>query len=411
MKRVMELDGIRGIAAVSVVAFHLAPGFAHQGWAAVDCFFVLSGYLITTILLANRADPHYFVNFYVRRLLRIWPIYYLTLLVVIVAYRYMPTKYPIDGAIIFQYLTYTQNIQMIWFDTAERSIRAYGHTWTLAIEEQFYMLWPLVVRFVPRRVLPWLCLMIAAGSVGLRGMGMPREVLPAHCDGFASGAILALIVSGRFATGAGRRTCQWGMLMAVVIAATAIVVGLWGLSIPPSPWTDADVASWRARSIVLYTVLFIGLIGTVVLNAGHPWLAFLRWRPVVYLGTISYGLYLYHIVVLFAVEAVLRKLGVSHPFDDSRPIWRSIVEMTMSLMVAGLSWRYIEQPILQLKSRFQYGAEPDSAVAPASRGPSVPAPAYAISMTAYKNDHASEPPRWSPPGERLTDGLGEVASA
>ena len=149
MKRLMELDGIRGIAALAVVCFHLAPGFTPLGWVAVDCFFVLSGYLISAILLANRGDPHYFFNFYVRRSLRIWPIYYLTLLPILAAYRLKLTNYPINSGILLQYLTYTQNIQHIWFDTADRAILAYSHTWTLAIEEQFYMLWPLMVRTVP----------------------------------------------------------------------------------------------------------------------------------------------------------------------------------------------------------------------------------------------------------------------
>ena len=196
MKRLMELDGIRGIAARAVVCYHLAPGFAPQGWVAVDCFFVLSGYLISAILLANRGDPHYFFNFYVRRSLRIWPIYYLTLLPILAAYRLMPTNYPINSGIILQYLTYTQNIQHIWFDSADRAIQAYSHTWTLAIEEQFYMLWPLMVCTVPRRGLALLCAAIAVGSVALRDMGMSWDVLPARCDGFAMGALLALIMSG-----------------------------------------------------------------------------------------------------------------------------------------------------------------------------------------------------------------------
>ena len=109
--------------------------------------------------------------------------------------------------------------------------------------------------------------------------------------------------------------------------------------------------------------LFFGLIGVVILNAGRGWLVFLRSRLLVYLGTISYGLYLYHIPVLFAVEAMFRKLGSGHSFDARRPLFRSIIELTVSITVASLSWRFIEKPVLGLKGRFHYRVEPDAAVA------------------------------------------------
>ncbi len=112
--------------------------------------------------------------------------------------------------------------------------------------------------------------------------------------------------------------------------------------------------------------LFFGLIGVVILNAGREWLGFLRWRPLVYLGTISYGLYLYHIPVRFAVEAVFRTLGSGHSVDASRPLFRSIIELTVSITVASLSWRFIEKPVLGLKGRFHHRGEPDAAVAEGS---------------------------------------------
>ena len=353
MKRLVELDGIRGIAALAVVAYHLAPGFAPQGWVAVDCFFVLSGYLITATLLANRDDPHYFLNFYARRALRIWPIYYMTLLPVLAAYRLVPTNYPINAGIMLQYLTYTQNIQQIWFDTADRAIWAYSHTWTLAIEEQFYMLWPLMVRTVTRRGLVALCMAIAAGSVALRGMGMTWDVLPARCDGFALGALLALIVSGRYATAEGRGILLSVMFTTVVIAGAVVTLSLWGPQEIATSWGEFRFPSWGVWDVGPINVLFFGLMGIVILSAGSEWLVFLRWSPLVYLGTISYGLYLYHIPARFAVEALFRKLASGHSVDASRPLFRSIIELTVSIIVASLSWRVVEKPILGLKSRFQ----------------------------------------------------------
>ncbi len=366
MKRLMELDGIRGIAALAVVCFHLAPGFAPQGWVAVDCFFVLSGYLISAILLANRGDPHYFFNFYVRRSLRIWPIYYITLLPILAAYRLMPTNYPINSGIILQYLTYTQNIQHIWFDSADRAIQAYSHTWTLAIEEQFYMLWPLMVRTVPRRGLALLCAAIAVGSVALRDMGMSWDVLPARCDGFAMGALLALIMSGHHSSAESRENLFFVLITTVVVAGAAVALCLWAPQGVPTPWGEFRFPSGGGWMVGPLNALFFGLIGVVILNAGREWLGFLRWRPLVYLGTISYGLYLYHIPVRFAVEAVFRTLGSGHSVDASRPLFRSIIELTVSITVASLSWRFIEKPVLGLKGRFHHRVEPDAAVAEGS---------------------------------------------
>lgn len=363
MKRLMELDGIRGIAALAVVCFHLAPGFAPQGWVAVDCLFVLSGYLISAILLANRGDPHYFFNFYVRRSLRIWPIYYLTLLPILAAYRLMPTNYPINSGIILQYLTYTQNIQHIWFDPADRAIQAYSHTWTLAIEEQFYMLWPLMVRTVHRRGLALLRAAIAVGSVALRGMGMTWDVLPARCDGFAMGALLALIISGHHSSAESRENLLFVLITTVVVAGAAVALFLWGPQEILTPWGKFRLLSRGEWMCGPLNLLFFGLIGVVILNVGREWLGFLRWRPLVYLGTISYGLYLYHIPVRFAVEAVFRTLGSGHSFDASRPLFRSIIELTFSITVASLSWRFIEKPVLGLKGRFHYLVEPDAVVA------------------------------------------------
>ena len=330
---------------------------------AVDCFFVLSGYLITAILLAHRGDPHYFFNFYARRALRIWPIYYLTLLPVLLGYHFMPTYYPINTGIILQYLTYTQNIQHIWFDSADRAIRAYSHTWTLAIEEQFYMLWPLIVRTFTRRRLAVLSMAIAAGSVGLRGLGMSWDVLPARCDGFALGSLLALIMSRPCPSPASRKMRLRVMVISAVIAGAAIALSLWGPREMSNFLGPNRFPRWDNSVIGPFSALFFGLIGIVILNADRKWLAFLRWRLLVYLGCISYGLYLYHIPVMFAVEAVCRMLGGGHTLDASRPLFRSVIELTVSILVASLSWRYIEKPILGLKNRFHYAAESDTAIA------------------------------------------------
>ena len=149
-EHIPALDGLRGIAILLVLAFHteLLPTLkplARDGWAGVDLFFVLSGFLITRILLKSRNSPRYFTNFYARRILRIWPVYFGILLFVFASERYRLLG---DSATSWWWIslaTFTQNFY----------IGAYGWnalpdwlgpTWSLGIEEQFYLIWPLLVK-------------------------------------------------------------------------------------------------------------------------------------------------------------------------------------------------------------------------------------------------------------------------
>ncbi len=153
------LDGVRGIAVLAVLAFHVRgpiPDLAGIAWlryplhllsplwSGVDLFFVLSGFLITNILLRARRHPHYFRNFYARRTLRIFPLYYFTLLLHYLAELWGPEALSGPGAsrLRLWYWLYAQN----WLGGLYgESLRAFEHYWSLAIEEQFYLLWPLVV--------------------------------------------------------------------------------------------------------------------------------------------------------------------------------------------------------------------------------------------------------------------------
>ena len=112
MRRIPELDSIRGLAATTILLYHLVPATFHFGWAGVDCFFVLSSYLITSILLEYRKGPGFFVNFYARRSLRIWPIYYLCLVSLVAANAALRLGEPLEG--LPYYATYTQNITLYW---------------------------------------------------------------------------------------------------------------------------------------------------------------------------------------------------------------------------------------------------------------------------------------------------------
>ena len=180
--RLLELDGIRGIAISAVFLFHSAPFIRDHnethvgnfvlnnifdlGWAGVDLFFLLSGFLITSILLDTKNARGYFQNFYARRVLRIFPLYYLLLASVAVVFLAVPVlrdRYADVYASQGWYWVYLQNWPMAIHSGADFQAAFLGHFWSLAIEEQFYIFWPFLVWLFARRSL----LAVCGGLVGL----------------------------------------------------------------------------------------------------------------------------------------------------------------------------------------------------------------------------------------------------
>ena len=146
--RIPELDALRGIAAVVIVIFHSNVRRFPWGWAAVDLFFVLSGFLITGIVLRHGGSRGFLSRFYIRRALRIFPAYYLVVLGLVVFRNMLPR--PVDPRGLIYELTYTQFLPYYWFAEAPRYSPYLGHTWTLAIEEQFYLVWPALILLAGR---------------------------------------------------------------------------------------------------------------------------------------------------------------------------------------------------------------------------------------------------------------------
>ena len=196
-----ELQGLRGMAVLAVVFYHSRPrlagtpfyGAAQWGWAGVNLFFVLSGFLITSILLESRGKPHYFRNFYGRRALRIWPVYVLTLAICYLKADWFvgePAGVAIRTAPWWAYLFFVQNLFHLNLPPG------IGPTWSLAIEEQYYFLWAPLVRFLKK---PWMM----AGALGTALVVSPlfrmahfSWITPTdtvtHLDGIAMGSLIAL---------------------------------------------------------------------------------------------------------------------------------------------------------------------------------------------------------------------------
>ena len=340
--RIIELDALRGIAAVAVLVCHLPRGFWF-GETGVDLFFVLSGFLITGIILRNLDQPAFLRTFYWRRSLRIFPIYYLALLAVysVNAFRSNPedtTGFPF-------YLAYLQRLHGYWGGNFP-VIPSLAHTWTLAIEEQFYIFWPFALVLSRRRLAPWLAGLFILLPFALRYLGLSRSVLFGHTDGLALGAMLAWIMLKTEGTSKERKGAWYaGIAIASFIGYWVL---FWNLSSENVDFTGKDFIAFNP-AISIISIAYFGLIGFVVCMSGYPWLAVLRNKHLVSIGTISYGLYLYHWIIYDHIDTV-----INFGWQMGDPWWLDVTKLGVSFVAAVISWRFIERPILCLKDRFNY---------------------------------------------------------
>jgi peptidoglycan/LPS O-acetylase OafA/YrhL len=345
MRRVRELDALRGIAALMVVSLHMGLGkeYAVLG-SAVDMFFVLSGYLITRIILSHDTGPGFLIPFYARRMLRIWPIYYAVLIGFVVVNPLLPYRQRTTG--LPYYLTFTQFLPRYWFARPPAFCIYFAHTWTLAAEEQFYLLWPLVAVLLGRRALLATIPLLLTSAIVARLWLWPM-LLVTNWDGFALGALLAGMLGEPGSPRSRRPFVVWGMvaLGAAMLAYPLAQGAVEGLG---AAWT----VRWPKLGLSLVAtrlnLLYFSIVGLVVSYAGHPLLRPLRVRSLCYLGTISYGIYFYHLP-LFAL------MSPSHfsPYcTDSMML--DATKLVATFLLAVVSWEFLEKPVLRLKDRFPY---------------------------------------------------------
>ena len=332
MRRVPELDALRGLAALVVVLYHIGAldhkFDLHFGWSAVDLFFILSGYLITTILLRHRPTGQFFAAFYGRRALRIWPIYYLGILALFVLTPLLAVRPPWGD--LLHYLTYTQNFQVYTTGRfSEAGNPLLSHTWTLAIEEQFYMIWPVLVMLAGRRRLVPLCLGVVALANAARVAGLPQYVLLSRCDGLALGALLAGLLFDPEEAKRRFRTYH-GLFAGSIAAGMAYLV--WFEVLLRGPRTALANAAFNSS----FTVIYFGLIGLILCHTGSRALAPLRGRRLCYLGQISYGVYFYHNILMVILHDYATALGLGYP------VWLQAAILPLSVLAAHLSWVYLD---------------------------------------------------------------------
>ena len=359
------LDGLRALAFLLVFAQH----YLHMpwGWTGVDLFFVLSGFLITGILFDTRYKPHRIRNFYVRRTLRIFPLYYglfaiLLLTTPFVGWRWSPPwlAWPLYVGNYLRFL-HPYVLGSPWQRVADAqlvgsgAILYMGHLWSLCVEEQFYLLWPWVVFFVrSRRVLLWICgtavvvgplLRIFAqhtASQDMLGAELLYRATPFRIDALLLGGLLAL-----WYRGAER---EWLLRVAhllfwICTAIAAVYLGLanslhWTFDVP---WR----LTWGLSFIDLYAgVMLLVAVqpGSVVYRVFHP--APLRW-----LGRMTYGAYIFHDIYHGVLFDWLRPHTNPHRPEQLLYLG-SAAAFAVSVLLAWLSYRFFETPFLSLKERW-----------------------------------------------------------
>jgi peptidoglycan/LPS O-acetylase OafA/YrhL len=367
-----ELDSLRGVAILLVVYFHAffwmnwrpegAAGMSRAmrllslsalpGWAGVDLFFVLSGFLITGILIDSRARPAglFFKTFYMRRALRILPLYYLVLFVVgaaLLAYN------EVSPSFLLYSVVYCSNIALMQGLRAEFPLVV---IWSLAIEEQFYLVWPAVVKFLSARALLVILLVLCVGVPVIRALsfvhwGYVDKGLYFgtwfRFDSFAWGGLLALFVRSRLFT---RKSF---FILCAGLLGAAVVLGGAGARYGIATRTQLTGA---ALQFTLLSLVFAGCLGLLLLagTSRYAWLVDIR--PLRFFGRISYCLYLIHQFCFWTYDKTFAAFGL-----DSRTllggelpsiVLRACIVVAAAVGVSALSYRYFEAPILSLKNRY-----------------------------------------------------------
>jgi peptidoglycan/LPS O-acetylase OafA/YrhL len=385
------LDGVRGLAILLVLFHHvviysgltrdhlLDKALMRVGgatWPGVDLFFVLSGFLITGILYDARSSPRYFASFYGRRILRIFPLYYGFL---VCAFIIVPRWLPSGSAAV---ATQGQAWYWLYLSNVQVAIRGWqeplylGHFWSLAIEEQFYLLWPLAVRRFDRQqlvILTAVCFVTALGLRVLAPFGLSplasHVLMPTRMDSLAAGAFLALVTRGPRGWH-GVQECARTVCAGCVLLAAGLFVWRRGFG-----EGDAVIV---AVGLSVFAAGFAALIALALTSSPQARIRrLLSAVPLVALGQYSYGLYVFHQPVALA----LRDLGWQA--DLVPRLWGSqlpgvaafgLLVGAISVSCAVVSWHCWEQPFLRLKRYLPYQAPvvPASPAMPSTRRTSVP---------------------------------------
>jgi len=364
-KRLHVLDGIRGLAILSVICYHTLRVFGkndiffqgwrlfqESSWMGVDLFFVLSGFLITGILIDSKGLKGYFRKFYARRTLRIMPLYYVTLALVlilvplVVGHSKLPELYlRLLDKQAWLWL-YVQNFLQA---NGEHQLPGFGHFWSLAVEEQFYWFWPFVVFFFSRKTLIKICLTVCALEPILRAVMLAhgfsgwavREYTFTRVDALLWGGLAALVIRDMDLL---QRVWKYYKLLTVV----ALIV----LAVLAAP---RGFLLYESSSVVIfgYTALAISFSCLILYSCQYqtPLTTFIANRFFRWFGKYSYAIYIFHPFVLLAYKTIEKRIPF-HGYLSAITCFTTVTLISCGIAIA--SWWILESRMLKLKHLFDY---------------------------------------------------------
>jgi len=367
--RVPQLDGLRGIAVLSVILYHYVPvvsvsqggfwssllGWVRLGRYGVDLFFVLSGFLIGGILLDSKESPRYFRTFYLRRFHRIFPLYYFWLAIYaalgLTVFPNLPDSIKATWSgwrPLLVYALFVQNLvskQIVGISAAWL-----GPLWSLAVEEQFYLLMPLAVRFLHKRRLAQLLVATVLLSPALRVVvskwyshADQFVATPLRADGLAMGVLLALALREQTCRRLITRNPKW---LYVIIA--MFVVGI--LCLAPRAFAPGGRSAVWVFSVL--DPLFAAIILLALVRPGGWWAYFCRQTALRNLGVVSYCIYVIHLAVISICQGLLHVLYKTGSFAVE--FSSVLLAFIITWLLAKISWRYLESPMVRRGHTYTY---------------------------------------------------------
>jgi peptidoglycan/LPS O-acetylase OafA/YrhL len=363
--RIKQLDGLRGLAVLFVVAFHyinnqISIGLADQqsattfqkillkttyfGWVGVDLFFVLSGFLIGSILLRNKKSINLFKTFYIRRFVRIIPIYYLLLVVFFTCKQAIatPNVFMFDhGFSLTYYFLFIQNFAMGFNNTF--GFPALVPTWSLAVEEQFYLIIPLIVYFFKQKNLKFFiafCLIVAPICRHLSANWYQQyTLLLCRIDAPAMGFLIAYLLQNEKI-----KIFLFKNLKSVKYLTVFLIL----VSVVLYKYSDVDVFNHSIISTIFGFTIFI----IVHTESGFVF-KFTTSKVLVFLGGISYFVYLYHLLILHVFHFIF--------LNHSAPQMKTVADCLLTIsalfttiLFAMVSFRFLERPLIAWSHKFKY---------------------------------------------------------
>ena len=373
-ERIPQLDGIRGVAILLVLCWHFFAGASFQPgnaflqslknmlsftWSGVDLFFVLSGFLIGGILMEHKESRNYFKVFYIRRMCRIFPMYFILLFgflllkSVIDNYNNPGSSWLVGGSFsLWPYITFLQNFYM----AIGEYFRPYplAVTWSLAVEEQFYLILPFLLWALPIKKIPFVCLFLILSAPVIRTLIMIQPfsinksaafiLLPSRMDSLLIGVIGAWMMRNEDCRNILRNNVDSITLAFMVLFTGTLLfsIGNFGhlsLEMTPMGYT------WLA--ILYLFLIFIGILSE------KAWIeSVLTAMPLRWLGRRSFTIYLFHLMFLGIFHCLMSKSAP--PLEGDHGLLSSVSALISTILFASVSWNVIEKPFIRFGRRFRY---------------------------------------------------------